>query len=159
MPIRENNIALPAILISWIKSPKIFSTIVPSIQHETGFRDEHPAHGEIVLYATQLESISSRRSDKYDYPINTYGSDKVKNGLRNIFSNINSESIGKNIGGLRNEIAHVGRPKELLNALSLKDLVYLGQYLQIIIIAYILTNLGVSKEVIEDYQNKFTLND
>lgn len=160
MPITQNTINLPTIIESWLLTYKDYSTIISSIQHETGFRDEHAAHGEIVLYATQLESISYSqnidRTEKYEYPINTYGSEKVKSGLIKIFEKINSDGIGKNISELRNEIAHVSRPKRLLPVLSLRELVHIEQYLHIIIIAYILGKLGISKEVIDDYQNKFT---
>lgn len=161
MPITQNTIDLQKILENWFLYNKDYSTIISSIQHETGFRDEHTAHGEIVLYATQLESISYNqninRNDKYEYPINIYGSEKVKSNLKRIFEKINSDKIGENISELRNEIAHVGRPKRLLPVLTLKELVKIEQNLQIIIISYILSELGVSKDVIDKYQDKYAL--
>jgi len=160
MPITKSNIDLPAIIQSWLKDPKKHSIIVSSIQNETGFRDEHSLHGELVLYATQLESISHcvgiKNDQKYEYPLDAYGSEKLKKEISAIFGKAGEADIGKAISDLRNEIAHVGKPKKLLLSLSMIDMITISQYLQLTIIGYILANLGVKKEVISNYQDKFT---
>ena len=160
MPIKNINIDLSAVLTSWINSPKDYSTIVTSIQHETGFRDEHSIHGEILLFATQLESISYNQKvskiNRYEYPIERYASEKVKSNIRKIFSKIGENKLGKGIGDLRNEIAHIGKPRKILLSFSLMDMVDIGQILQMIIIGYILEDIGITKELINEYQNKFT---
>lgn len=43
--------------------------------------------------------------------INKYGQNSVKPKLIEIFKTVNNDTIGENISRLRNEIAHVGRPK------------------------------------------------
>lgn len=159
MPITNSNIDLSSIMNIWIKSPEDYSTVVSSVQHETGFRDEHSVHGEIVLYATQLEFISYnqgiKNENKYEYPIEMYGSPEIKEGLLEIFQKVGENDLGKGVGILRDEIAHVGKPKRVLQMLSLKDLVYISQYLHLTISGLILTNLGINKEIIRDYQIKF----
>jgi hypothetical protein len=161
MPITNSNIDLSKVLEAWFAISDKYSVIVTGIQHEIGFRNEHSIHGEIVLWATQLESIKGqarkiKNEEKYQYPMDTYASDQVKKGLNQIFAKINKNSLGENISNLRNEIAHAGKQNDLLRVLSLQELANIDRYLQITIIAYILTKLGIPHHVIEDYQNKLT---
>lgn len=159
MPITKSNIDLAAVLSAWLSAPKNHSTIVSSIQNETGFRDEHSLHGEIVLYATQFESIShaaATNKQKYEYPLTTYGCAKITNGLKRVFATAEVSDVGKGIGDLRNEITHVGKPRKLLNSLSIGDLMVISQYLQVTVIGYILATLGLQSDVISAYQERFT---
>jgi len=158
MPIMNANIDLSLVIEKWLNSSTDYSIIVSSIQHETGFRTPHTLHGELILYATQLEAISYSEGvtdKKYEYPINKYGNENIRKGISTILKIAGENDIGKGISDIKNEIAHVGKPKRLLNSLSLKDLVYLSRYLQMTIIGFILTNLGIKREVINEYQNKF----
>ena len=144
----------------WLENSKKYSMIVSSLQSATGFSDWHSVHGELVLYATQFESIShSDKADsnkKYIHPVEKYGSEKVKSQLTTIFNNVGQSDYGKGIGDLRNEIAHVGKPQVLLSKLSLGDMVSISQYLHVTIIGYILTLLGINKNIINNYQDKYT---
>ena len=159
MPITNSKIDLASTILEWLRAPKDYSTIVSSIQHETGYRNEHSLHGELILYATQLEAISYaslEKRKKYEYPIDKYGTPKIKDGIIKIFANIGEIYIGRGIGNLRNEITHVGKPKQLLNILSIRDLMNISHRLQMIILGYILERLGLDKSVISEYQNTFT---
>lgn len=162
MPIKNSNINLASIMDTWLNTPINYSTIISSIQQETGFRYEHLLHGELVIYATQTESISYDagvdKEAKYQYPLDTYGCDKIKDGIKKIFDKVGETDIGKGIAELRNEIAHIGKPKKLLSSLSMRDIIDISQYLQLTIIGYILDNLGVPKNIITDYQNKIIPN-
>lgn len=65
LPITQSNIDLAKTIEKWVATSSNFHTIISSIQNETGFRDAHSIHGEIVVYSTQLESIShNERRDK-----------------------------------------------------------------------------------------------
>lgn len=77
-------------------------------------------------------------------------------GIQKILSKAGEADIGTGIGELRNEIAHVGKPKELLGSLSITDMIKISQYLQMTIIGYILTRLGVDRNLIDDYQIRLT---
>ncbi|MGK2915565.1 MAG: hypothetical protein ACSLE5_14155 [Porticoccaceae bacterium] len=161
MPIKQSTVPLDAILSNWLREPKIYSVIVSSIQHETGFRDTHAAHGEIVLYASQLESISyddGKKDKKYEYPLATYGCEKLREGLANIFGKSTLADTAIAVGKVRDEIVHVGRPKHWLTTLSLSELVQISTYLQLTVIGYILTKIGVPKNTIVDYQEKYAPN-
>jgi hypothetical protein len=160
MPITYSNIDLAKTIEAWHTQSNTYSVMVSSIQHETGFRNMHSLHGEIVLYSTQLEFISETRDkdkkEKYDYPLQTYASHEVRAGLKQLFEKIiKSQSIGKTISDLRNEIAHVKKEKKLLNMLSLQDLADIARYLQMTIFAYILTELGIDHTTVKAYQKKF----
>ena len=159
MPITQSTVSLDAIISSWLQESQNYLPIISSIQHETGFRDDHAAHGEIVLYATQFESIShiaGQKDKKYEYPIASYGSQKLRQGILKTFGVSLLEDAALAIGDLRNEIAHVGRPKRWLNTLTLGQLVRISQYLHLTIIGYILTKLGVSENLVGTYQDRFS---
>lgn len=160
MPITNTSIDLGKIAQTWFQSPRSHSTIISSIQNDTGFSYEHTVHGEIVLYATQLESISHNngmksKHNKYEYPLDHYGCEKIRDGLGAIFGKAGLTDIGKAVGNMRDEIAHVGKPRTLLAALSLNDMVHISQYLQLTIIGYIMKTIGVPANVIAKYQENF----
>lgn len=159
MPITKSNIDLSEIITKWLEIPNKYSTIIASIQNETGVRNEHSMFGEFILYVTQLEAISDEdlvKEKRYEYPIEQYGTKEMKAQIIHILSKAGEDNIGKGISKVRNEIAHVGRPKSFLKKLSMRDIVDLSQYLQITILGYILSNLGVNKDLISKYQNEFT---
>lgn len=161
MPITQSTVHLDSIVSTWLKKPQTYSPIVSSIQHETGFRNAHAAHGEIVVYTTQFESIShiaGQKDKKYEYPLESFGNQKIREGLMRIFTKSSLKGVAVAIGELRNEIAHVGRPKCWLKTLSLDQLVRISQYLQLTIIGYVLTDIGVPKDVICTYQHRLSPN-
>ena len=131
MPITKSTAPLDSIVSAWLRNPKLHSSVVSSIQNETGRRNEHTAHGDVVLYATQLESISHIAGKpeklKYEYPIVTYGCQKLQATFDRIFANCGTTDVGEAISVLRNELAHVGRPKKLLALLTLEDLAQISQ--------------------------------
>lgn len=73
--------------------------------------------------------------------------------MQKILSNVGESDFGKGIADLRNEIAHVGKPKRLLAALTIRDLGRLTQFMEVTVLGSILTTLGVKKDVIEHYQD------
>jgi hypothetical protein len=160
MPITKSKIDLANAITSWLKQSKKFTTIVSSLQHETGFRNEHSVHGELVMYATQFESISHLagvgNSSKYEHPVSQFGTDKIRNSLTRIFSDVGETDFGKGIGNLRNEIAHVGRPKALLSSLTIRNMVDISQLLQITILGHVLDAIGIDKNIIAEYQDELT---
>lgn len=159
MPITKNTVCLNSLISNWFQVSQNYSPIISSIQHETGFQNEHAAHGEIVLYATQLESIShseGQKNKKYEYPLRKYGSKNICNELIRLFTKSTLEEAAAAIGDLRNEIAHVGRPKRWLTSLPLEQLVKISQFLQLTIIGCILTNLGVPATAIATYQDNYS---
>ena len=160
MPITKSSIDLAKVIASWLEQSKKYTMIVSSLQHETGFRNEHSVHGELVMYATQFESISHTagvgNTNKYEYPVTQFGIDKIKDSLTRIFSYAGEPDFGKGIGDLRNEIAHVGKPKALLSTLSIRDMVDISQLLQITILGYVLDAVGVDKDIIAKYQDSMT---
>lgn len=158
MPIRQSTVNFGDIVAEWFKAQHNQSPVVTRIQSETGFRSEHVAHGEIVLYATQLESISyeaGEKKKKYEYPLQYYGCKRLQVGITKSFGLNSLADTAIALADLRNEIAHVGRPKKWLTALSLGQLVDVSRYLQLTIIGYILQDIGVPKDVVENYQARY----
>ncbi len=156
LPIRRSNIDLSSLIDTWLEAPTDYATIITSLQHETGYRTEHSAHGELVLYTTQFEYIShkeGKKDKKYEYPLANYASDKLRNIITKIFNDVGETDIGIGISNLRNEIAHIGRPVNLLLSLSLKELIAISRIMQLTIIGYILENIGISKNLVSSYQD------
>lgn len=160
MPITKSTAPLDSIVSAWLRNPKLHSSVVSSIQYDTGHRNEHTAHGDVVLYATQLESISHMAGKpenlKYEYPIVTYGCRKLQDAFVRIFANCGVTDVGKAISDLRNELAHVGKPKKMLATLTPKDLGQISQCLRLTIIGYIFTTIGVPQDAITRYQVVFS---
>lgn len=159
MPITQSTVPFDSIVAAWLLSPNNYSPIVSSIQNETGFRNAHTVHGELVLYATQLESIShiAQKNKKYEYPLAEYGCPKLCDRITKIFRKSSLEEAAKAFGDLRNEIAHVGKPKRWLTTLSLHELVRLSQYIQLTVIGHIFISMGISKQTIINYQEKMCI--
>lgn len=157
MPITKSTISLASAVDHWLRlSPR--PDIVSSIQHETGFRDKWAVRGEIVIYAAQLESISHKAKQgdkKYEYPLTEFATKKIRDGLMSTFGKESLEDVGMAIGELRNEIAHVGRRKDWLNSLPLHQLIRISEYLRLTIFGYVLSDIKIPKNIIDDYQDKF----
>lgn len=162
MPITQRTISLDAVVEHWFREPERYSVIVSALQGETGFRDEHSTHGDLLLYATQLESIcysEGSKDRKYTYPLETYAGSRVQQRLLNAFAVSDLEEVGEALSDLRNEIAHVGRPRTRLTSLSLSTLVRVAQCLQLVVLDYILKQLGVPENTRQNYQEAFCPND
>jgi thiaminase len=163
LPITHSYIDLGRVLEDWHKkSYQEYSVLVSAIQHETGFRTMHSLHGEIVIYLSQLESISkkegkNREQDKYDYSIEKYASPEMREGMGKLLQKVNTnKSLGAIISNLRTDIAHVNiSPKRVLTKMSLQDLADLVRYLQLTVISYVLLELGVDDVRVKAYQDKF----
>jgi len=162
MPITRSNIDLASTIDKWLGISENYSTLVSSIQHETGYTNLHSIYGEFILYATQLETIthteSPKNKKKYLYPIEKYASQAIVKNIYTLLAQVGETDIGVFISNLRGELAHVGRPRKLLKKLSPNELLKLCQYMQMTVLGFTLTELGVEKEVIFEYQNKFTPN-
>ncbi len=160
MPINNSKIDLKAVITKWLEDPKKYSTIVESIQYETGLRNPHSLHGELLLYASQFEEISYNdeveKKDRYVDPVNKYATADVKDKLSLIFTAAGEDDLGKGISDLRNEIAHAFKPRNLLEKFKIMDKVKIAQLMQITIIGYVLEKLGVERNLIEDYQKRFS---
>lgn len=158
MPITQGTIPLDEVVRCWFREPDRYSVLVSAMQGETGFRDQHSAHGDILLYATQLESISysdGQKLRKYTHPLENFAGQRVQQCLLRAFALKDLESVGVAISDLRNEIAHVGRPRVWLARLGLSTLVKIGQCLQLIVLDNILKQLGVPDETRAKYQEAF----
>ena len=159
MPLNWNNIDMEKIISNWFKIGDDYDSLSVTYQSETGYRTLHQAHADIILYATQLESINSlipeKSNEKYLRPINFYASPSLKKNIEEFFQRLNNKSLGENIATLRNELAHVGRPKVLMKKMNIDDYIEIGLYLKVIVTSHLLYNIGLSKKQIESYQNKF----
>lgn len=158
LPIINSNIDLASVITKWLEISKNHWIASSMIQHRTGFVDNHSLHGEIVLYVTLLESISSNDSildqkyKKYQYPLEKYGCEEILQPISQIFFKVGITDIGVAISDLRNDIAHIGRPKKILELLTFKDMIRISNYMELTILGYILHELGIANDVIEKYQ-------
>lgn len=157
-PINNRTIDLAKVLTKWLAMGDSFATVVSRIQTETEFRSEHSAQEEFVMSAAQLEGIaindgSPQKLQKYAYSIERYSSDSVKKDINAILATASKEGPTKAIARLRNELVHLGKPRKMSEKLSLKEMILLGQYLQIVIVGYLLSRLGIDSSAIHAYQD------
>lgn len=157
LPLKRNDIDLVKALKKWIEIYEENKVLSTTFQYETNFRTLHSAYSDIVLFATHIEDIKNYlkfpNQNKYEGPIRHYGSDLLIEKLENKFSSINSDQLGVNIGHLRDELAHVGRPKKLINKLQLADLCDIGWIMKLIVVSHLLHKLEIDTREIHSYQN------
>ncbi|MFQ6280020.1 ApeA N-terminal domain 1-containing protein [Yersinia enterocolitica] len=160
LPLNWKQIDIGKVFAKWFVIAKNYAPLTVTYQNETGYRNLHQAHADIILFSTQLEAINvtlgGKSHEKYMKPIDEYASPLLKKSLKQIFENINNESLGANIATLRNELAHVDREKVLMKTLKLSDYIKIGIYLKAIIASHLLTTLDVDKSQIIRYQDKVT---
>lgn len=158
LPVNWRQIDLGIVLKNWLEISDDYNSLSVTYQNETGYRTLHQAHADIILYATQLESINislqGATGVKYTGPIDNYGKNIIRPKLESIFSKFNSNDLGKNISDLRNELAHVGRPKILMKKMTIDDYIDIGLYLKVIVTSHLLSQLGLTEEQIMRYQMK-----
>lgn len=158
MPINREKVDLSEAISTWRELHETYRVLSTTFQYETNYRTLHSAYSDIVLFATNIEAVAEdlgmSRLDKYEGPINKYGSEELKKAIIGIFSKYNSECLGKNISDLRGELAHVGRPKRLIKILDINDYVNIGRILKLVVVSHLLEKLGINQEVIHEYQNK-----
>lgn len=158
LPLNWKQIDVGTILNNWFKISNNYESLSVIYQNETGYRTLPQAHADIILYATQLESIHNslpeKSNEKYLRPIKKYASPELMKKLEDSFSEFNTKSLGENIATLRNELAHVGRPKVLMAKMKIQDYISIGLYLKIIVTSHLLFNLGLNTEQIHKYQNR-----
>lgn len=160
LPLNWKQLNIATILANWFTIGDNFTSLSVTYLNETGYRTLHQAHADIILYATQLESINNslggKSSTKYTGPIDKYAPNIIKGKLEAIFKIFNSNSLGKNIADLRNELAHVGRPKILMAQMKINDYVEIGLCLKVVVTSHLLSCLGLSDAQIERYQQRVT---
>ncbi|MCL1126728.1 ApeA N-terminal domain 1-containing protein [Shewanella surugensis] len=158
MPLNWKQLDMKIVLSRWFDLYDDFQVISVSHQYETGFRTLHYTYSDIILYSTQLEAINKdlggESKEKYAKPIEMYASIDLKLKLETIFKKINKHELGSNISTLRNELAHVGIPKNMMKKLSIEDYMEIGHVLKLIVVAHLLKKLDISKDNINQYQNR-----
>lgn len=159
IPINWKQIDMKTVLSNWLDVYDDFQVLSVSHQYETGFRTLHYAQSDIILYSTQLEAINvdlgGSSSEKYVRPFNTYASSELESQLVKIFEKTGEANLGRAIASLRNELAHVGRPKVMMKKLNIDDYVDIGQILRLVVISHLFAKLGIHQEQIHQYQRRF----
>ncbi|MGY4888958.1 UNVERIFIED_CONTAM: hypothetical protein EX528_00770 [Xanthomonas axonopodis] len=143
------------VLKGWSEKKNLFSTMISRIQCQGLLVANHDVLAGIVLSATQLENIGflaqKGPKEKYQYPVDRYASKALKERLRILLS-CSAEEIGISIGHLRNDIAHVGKPKKILNKLSFQRQNITQLCLEVLVISYVLSELGVEDDSLKKFQ-------
>lgn len=162
-PITLNKIDFSDVIGRWISENEKFKLYATKIKNKFGRIHEHELHAEIVLLLTQLESIhhssgKKNEKEKYDAPLKFYDKFHILIILKdNLLLNDVSE-VGKALGALRGEIAHVGKPIKLLKKLDVFNLFIICLCLDLVITSHIYEKLGIAPENIKKFQEKHLLN-
>ena len=158
-PIKDSNFNLEKALTNWTENSEEFRRLVSGIQNSTGFRNIHHVYGDILLHVSQIESIARYdglpSKTRYGDVVSRYGSKGTIKKLESLFEIEAGESLGTVVSELRNDIAHVHRPLQVLNKLSWRKVAEIDQCLALIISSHILSRLETSKSQINSYQEMF----
>ena len=157
LPLNSSDMMFGRVLKAWSTGHDHYSSIISAIQSTTRKVAVHETHATIVLAATQIEAIAvsngnGAKTSKYSEPIAQYASPRLQAVIAGLFS-CDVGGIGAALSDVRNEIAHVGRPRVRTASMTTRDLYRVGQCLQIVIAGWILERLGVSSTAREKYQS------
>lgn len=155
LPLNADNIDLGGLLAEWFKCHEGYEGIISSVQNMPILIHKHAVRSDIVLFATQLEDISykdNQKNNKYGYPFEKYASRSLYEEVEKICKKSGHDNIQVLIADLRNEIAHMLKPKKALNDLKLRDLADISRCMQLVIISYVFKGLGMPQDAIEQYQ-------
>ncbi len=159
MPLNWKQLNMSVVLSNWLGIYDDFYVLSVAHQYETGFKTLHYAYSDIILYSTQLEAINidlGGKPEKYVNPIEKYASPELNSQLRKAFKKTGENNLGKAISTLRNELAHVGRPKIMMRQLSIDDYVKIGRMLKLVVISHLFSKLGIDQVQIHQYQQRLS---
>ena len=156
LPLNNGDVELGLLLANWLDQRDRYIAISSLLQSKVSVVSEHEIHGNIVLAATQLEGIAVQarakgKKEKYEYGLRNYASDKLRKHLAGLL-NCTENNIGEHISDLRNDIAHIGRPKKLLQIIGPRKQFLVSIALQAVVIGYALNEIGVTPRAREKYQ-------
>ncbi|QTJ31197.1 hypothetical protein [Xanthomonas citri] len=152
--INIEDIDLARTFDAWTRERANFSTTLSRIQSQGFVIASHDVLAGIVLSATQLESIGHQeghKTSKYQHPIENYACSSLKAALAAQLKCTES-TIGQKISDLRNEIAHVGRPKILLQQFNIREQHVISMMLDLVVLGYLMMKIEVSRVAMEKYQ-------
>lgn len=157
LPLNNADVNLGLLLSNWLTQADRYSTISSLLQSKVSVISEHEIHGNIVLAATQLEGIAMQegitaKKEKYEYGLTHHASEKLRKRL-SVLLDCAEADIGETVSDLRNEIAHVGRPRALLTKMSRRKQLLVSLALQTVVIGYALEQTGVSTQARDKYQD------
>jgi hypothetical protein len=159
MPIKMSNIDAGKVFGNWLKLSEGYDSFVPKIANDFGIRTDYQTRAEIVLLIAQLEKINQELGGGYgkrfEYPITHYGSTELTDLMRDalLLPNL-SEDIGSKLSDLRGEIAHFGRPANLLHQLSAVQLMVVCRCMDLVIASHIYKQLGINDEIVGEFQKQ-----
>lgn len=102
-----------------------------------------------------MQAGVTKKKGKYEYGLRNYASDKLRKRLAGLL-NCAEDDIGEHVSDLRNDIAHVGRPKKLLQKIDQRQQFLISIALQAVVIGYALEEIGAAPRVREKYQDALT---
>ena len=146
LPLTMRDFDFSVVLPNWLKKRDNFDTEMSAIQSQGSTISPHDVLSSIVLSATQLEGIGHHAGqvrDRFGFSARKYSSAKLIGELASLLS-CSEQAIGEAISDLRNEIAHVGRPKNHLIRLKSRQKYKVARLLELVVVGYILEEVGVS---------------
>ncbi len=156
IPVNFSDIDLGEAIKNWLRTKGDFRTLVCALQSATTIISYSETLSRIVLSAAQLEGIAKKAkknkdSEKYQYAINAHASQPVIDKLCSLLQTDQTQ-LGKAIGDLRNDIAHMGRASKIAHKLSTREKYMACIAFEAIISSYVLGSIGVSKAALDKYQ-------
>lgn len=157
LAITGKAVNFPAIVAQWLEDPHRFETLTSAIQYERKSKTLDALHGDLVLYVSMLEAITRAEkgphSQRYQYPLDKYAGEELRQRLLKLLNVGNTEEAGTRLSDLRGEIAHVGRPRNLLRKFGGGALLKLTRLLQLVVLTHLLESLGADEDQISRYQH------
>lgn len=159
LPLTYDDVDISALISAWVINRERFDTIVSMVQSKGRLASPHAVLSSIVLSAAQMEDMAyevGQSSDRYGFAVRTYASQRLQWHLAEVLS-CKVEDLGIAVSDLRNDIAHVARPKKVLVRLSSRQRFVVSIALETIVAGYSLESVGLDRTAREKFQDLLIL--
>jgi len=159
LPIRLSNIDFTSVIANWESCYQDFALFVTRISNKFGKYHEYEIMGEVVISLTQIEKIYENlgvkgHGNRYELVIDSVDCGVIRKSLQYILFGEKSGDIGHTLCNFRGIAAHPPRknqkPKKYAGDIQL----YISRCLEVVIISHIYKRLGISTEIINEFQKK-----
>jgi hypothetical protein len=160
MPINGTNTDLKTAISKWFSNfDDFYEVLSTEFQFDTGMRTLHSVQSGILMFVSNLEFIGKELGvtpkERYETPLRHYCEEKILKRFTEIIDSHTKKELGAAISDLRNDIAHLTRPKQLIHKIPFCHLMEIYEILRGIVAAHVLCLIGVPLDKAKEWQKRY----
>lgn len=160
MPINGTNTDFKTVISKWFNNFNDFYEVLSTeFQFDTGMRTLHSVQSGILMFVSNLEFIGKELGaipkDRYEKPLRHYCDEKILKRFAEIIEPYTAKELGAAISDLRNDIAHLTRPKQLIHRIPFGQLMEIHEILRGIVASHVLCLIGIPLDKAKEWQKRY----